>query len=495
MHAGRRRQVAIIAAAGVLGAALSAVLVGRVMSVPAQNQGRKISADEARLLERAALEKARAAAQAQKLRQHEIGQGIRFDAEGNLIEGSPEGTSDLPQNKALEEAASGGVPTSEIAQGITRPRARPPAPAAGEDYEDPAVDPDAPSQEPGHASDEEAGRSDPTQTMLGYSTVRAARWAARRPESADAPSGQGAPRKTSEEQDSEAMGKAAKAMEDSVNMAAAGGTVERGGALSAFGPGDGAGLGTSGAPQVAPGPSARGNALYAETGAAPAEHAPQMFAAGGVGDMRIAGAVGSDYVVRQGKFLDSVLVTRLQADLVDSPVIAMVSRDFVTLDGKYVLVPAGSKLLGAAGAIGNLQQARVYMKFDRIVFPDQRAAYFPVRKVPAVDRQGAVGIEGNVDRHLMLQFGAAVMLGMIDGLGAAVQGLGSAAQPTLRELVAARASANFSQVVAGVIQKYANVVPTVTVEPGATMKIFFAEDVRMSPYLSTSDLSWVRSGR
>jgi type IV secretion system protein VirB10 len=172
-----------------------------------------------------------------------------------------------------------------------------------------------------------------------------------------------------------------------------------------------------------------------------------------------------------------------------------VSRDFVTLDGKYVLVPAGSKLLGAAGAVGNLQQARVYIKFDRVVFPDQRAAYFPVRKVPAVDGQGAVGVEGDIDRHLMLQFGAAVMLGMLDGLGAAVQGPGSAGEPTLRELVAARTSSNLSHVVAGVIQKYANVVPTVTVEPGAKMKVFFAEDVRVSSYLTTAELSRIRSAR
>ena len=62
-------------------------------------------------------------------------------------------------------------------------------------------------------------------------------------------------------------------------------------------------------------------------------------------------------------------------------------------------------------------------------------------------------------------------------------------------LGAAFASGNFSTVISGVIQKYANVVPTVTVASGSKMKVFFAEDVRLSPYLATRDLRWVRESR
>jgi len=115
-----------------------------------------------------------------------------------------------------------------------------------------------------------------------------------------------------------------------------------------------------------------------------------------------------------------------------------------------------------------------------------------VRKVPVVDGIGAVGIDSDVDRHLMLHFGAAVMLGVLDGIGAAVHSPSGGPNPTVRDLVMARTSAYFSSVIAGAIQKYANVVPTVTVESGAKTKVFFAEDVRMSPYMATSDLTWVR---
>jgi type IV secretion system protein VirB10 len=252
-------------------------------------------------------------------------------------------------------------------------------------------------------------------------------------------------------------------------------------------PAGGEGRGALGG-REASGPSRSGSELM------PAEQEAQPIAAGAIGDMRIGGDVGPEQVVRQGKFLDCVLVNDVRADLVESPVIGMVSRDFVSLGGQYVLVPAGAKLIGLAGRVQNIQQARVYMRFDRIIFPDQRSAYFPVRKLAAGDGVGSVGIDGDVDRHFVLMFGSAVMLGIVDGLAAAVEGANNSATPAARELIAARTSMNMSQVVAGILSRYGNVVPTITVEAGSKMKVFFAEDVRMTPYMRSLDLSWMRSG-
>jgi type IV secretion system protein VirB10 len=204
-----------------------------------------------------------------------------------------------------------------------------------------------------------------------------------------------------------------------------------------------------------------------------------------VADMRVSAEAVRQEVVRQGKFLDCALVTRLRADLVESEVVAMVVRDFVTLDGETVLVPAGTKLLGRAGAVQNVQQARVYLQFERLIYPDQRSAYFR-RKSPATDALGAAGVDGDVDRHFFLQFGSALLLGVLDGLAAAVQGVASGgADPSVRDMILGRTSSNLATVVAGILNRYGNVVPTITVEPGAKLKVYFAEDVILTPYRAT----------
>jgi type IV secretory pathway VirB10-like protein len=410
------------------------------------------TADETRLMAKADQERTRAANDARKLRQADLGSGYQLDGEGNMT--GPTDTRDLPSNKSLDEIGAGGAERAkaEIAKEVQ---------AHGSVA-------DRKEGESG-AADDNAQRADLEKSMLGYSTVKAAKWAARRPEMAD--DGDGATKVAGKNSTPDFLAAADKrlaALKDSVPLPA--GSPQAAGAAGA-------------------GPARAGSDLM------PAESQAQPFEAGAVGDMRIGGQIGPDQTVRQGKFLDCVLVNEIRADLMESPAIAMVSRDFVSLDGQYVLIPAGAKLVGSAGRVQNLQQARVYLRFDRVLFPDQRSAHFPTRKLPAVDERGAVGTEGDVDRHFMLMFGSAVMLGLLDGLAAAVEGASNSATPTARELIMARTSMNLSQVVGGILARYGNVVPTITVDAGATMKVFFAEDVQMSPYMLARDLSWVKAER
>jgi type IV secretion system protein VirB10 len=524
-----RRQIVLLAAVGLLGMGGSAGLAFRMARSRGPIPVSPVSVDEARLAAKVEERRARAAADARKLHQQELGQGYQFDAQGNLLGPAADGAN-LPRNKSFAEESPPNreaAAAAEIRRGI--------APSSGPTWGDSADSGDREAEgggEPtrgrsgarrpgayqrddsvgGDARDGEAAAADRAALgapMLGYSTVDGANWATRRPEKSGGGGGVStAPRaktkQSVEEHQSEAMDRLVKTVEESARALGPVAEASRARPASAgigVGPPGGDGpTQESPAPfgrptAVSPGPSTAGDALYGANTTAPAEREPRLFESGGVGDMRIGGDLGPDETVRQGKFLDCVLVNELRADLVDSPVIAMVSRDFVGLDGRYVLVPAGAKLLGEAGRIQNLQQERVYIKFDRLLFPDQRSAYFPVRKVSGVDSMGAVGVAGDVDRHFLLQFGAAVVLGVLDGVGAAVQSPSAGTNPTLRDLVMARASGNFSTVIGGVIQKYANVVPTVTVAAGAKMKVFFAEDVRLSPYLRTRELRWARGAR
>jgi type IV secretory pathway VirB10-like protein len=427
------------------------VMFGRnpVVAAPMAPEGEKLAAQ-------GAARRAQSLQDANRLRQQEIGEGYEFDATGQLVGARPD-TADLPQNRPL-------APTSATA--VPEPAPLPPEVSAGVHHER------GPGSEGGTATGKEDGaeRELLRHSMLGYSTVRSASWATRRPEaSAVAPAGERPAAAAGHPGDDQVL----RGMERLIDAATPAGA-----------------LGSAGGGVAAAGPARSGDALY------PAERAPQVLGRGGPGDMRIGSGVGPDAVIRQGKFLDCALVNELQADLVESPVVAMVSRDFLSLDGAYVLVPAGAKLLGTAGTVQNVQQARVYIKFDRILFPDQRSAFFPVRQVGAqavaVDGMGAVGVTGDVDRHFVLQFGAAVMLGVLDGLAAAVQGPTMVSSPPTRDLVLARTSGNLAMVLGGILQRYGNVVPTVTVQPGAKMKVFFGEDVLVTPYMRTRDLAWMR---
>lgn len=403
-----------------------------------------MSPEAEKLAARAANQQALSRGDGERLRQREVGENFQFDAQGQLI-GATGDDSDVPKNRYLAQVGpqAPSPALAEISQGVRRPRHDGYSYGGGSEAPRPEVD-----------------RSVLTESMLAYTTVRSATWAGRRTEVSPASAGVPQERDRPVGQDGEE--RVLRSIERLSQAAAEGGSVET----------------------VASGPSRAGDALY------PALGTPQGFSRGELGDMKIG--PGPVHIVRQGKFLDCALVNELKVDLVESPVVAMVARDFLTLDGSSVLVPAGAKLLGTAGTVQNVQQARVYIKFDRILFPDQRSAYFPVRQVGAVDGMGAVGIPGDVNRHFWLQFGSAVVLGMLDGFAAAVQTPNAVGSPTARDLVLARTSNNFSSVLAGILNRYANVVPTVSVPPGSKLKVFFAEDVQMSAYMASADLRWLR---
>lgn len=439
---------------GVTGMACLSGLLYKAFT-PAKGTQRLQSPGEARIASKADEARSRAEAGVPRMRQEDVGSGYQFDALGNYIPPRVD-PKDLPDNQPLisiEPAQPSAA--SRIAAGIQEGR-----PGPWHEDRDQTRETDASMfHERREARKED--RADLQGSMLGYTTSSSARWASRRAER-----GVGA-------------AEAAPVTPEEAQIRANNQSIER---LAALAEKSMAGT---------PGPAPR----------LPAEAGSQVAPPGEVADMRISGGTGPEVVVREGKFLDCVLINRVESDIADSPVMAQVARDFLSLDGKDVLIPAGARIYGTAGKVESMQQARLFIKFHKIVFPRRneeetpKVAYFPTRQVPGMDAMGRLGVGGKVNRHLMLQFGAAIMLGVFDGLAAQVQSPGSQEDPTARDMVLSRTSQNFSNLVNAVIQRYANVVPTVTLEEGTKMKCYFTQDVALTPFMETRELSWVRGRR
>ena len=453
---GRGGLVAMIAG-GVTGMGMVGFLLYKTFKPTKAAEARPQSAGEARISAKAEATRNQAEAGASKMRQEEVGSGYEFDAQGNYLPPKVD-SRDIPDNQPLVSLDTGqGEARARIAAGIHAEE----APRSTRTERESAADTD-PNMVRERREAKKEDRQDLQGSMLGYTTSPSATWAARRA-SREAKGTREETSQSPEEAQIKANNQSIERLSAMAEKAMAGGQGE-----------------------AAPGPKM------------PAETASQLAPEGEVADMRISGGAASDVLVREGKFLDCVMINRLESDISESPVMAQVARDFVSLDGKQVLIPAGSKLYGTAGRVENLQQARLFIKFHKLVFPRRtpeetpKVAYFPTRRFPAMDSLGSLGVKDKVNRHLMLQFGAAIFLGVFDGLAAQVQSANADDNPTARDLVLSRTSQNFSNVVNAVIQRYANVVPTVTIREGTKLKCYFTQDVMLTPFMATRDLSWVR---
>jgi type IV secretion system protein VirB10 len=101
---------------------------------------------------------------------------------------------------------------------------------------------------------------------------------------------------------------------------------------------------------------------------------------------------------------------------------AVTSEDVRSLDGRRVIVPAGSRLIGEYKSGLANGQTRVFIVWTRILRSDgvsvQLGSY-------GTDDLGRSGLTGEVDKHYFERFGAAIMLSVIEGGAQYIGNLGT----------------------------------------------------------------------
>jgi type IV secretion system protein VirB10 len=192
----------------------------------------------------------------------------------------------------------------------------------------------------------------------------------------------------------------------------------------------------------------------------------------------------------EGEMMDAVLVNRIIADTEPSPVVCQISKDVFDNSGRYVVFPANSRLVGLSQAVNYKGAHRLFISFQRIIFPNGPAVDFPGSRkaLKALDQTGALGVVSHVDRHWFLQFGTAILVGVLDGLAGAAQRRTEIFSQS--SIIMDRTSRNFERILDTIMAQYSSIVPTITVHQGHKMKIYLSDDVLISPYAEIKDRSY-----
>jgi type IV secretion system protein VirB10 len=169
--------------------------------------------------------------------------------------------------------------------------------------------------------------------------------------------------------------------------------------------------------------------------------------------------------VSQGTLMRAVLETAINSDL-PGFVRAMVSQDVKSYDGRRVLIPRGSHLIGEYKSGLTVGQSRAYVLWTRLLRPDGVSIALAS---PATDYSGQNGLGGKVDGHFMKRFGAAILLSVIGAAGQAVGGgTGTVILSGPQQAVSAGAQRDIS------------IPPTVKVGLGQPIRVFTARDLDFS---------------
>jgi type IV secretion system protein VirB10 len=168
----------------------------------------------------------------------------------------------------------------------------------------------------------------------------------------------------------------------------------------------------------------------------------------------------------KGAFIDCTLETAIDSTLPGMTTCIM-ATDAFSADGSVVLMERGTKLVGETR--GQVQQGstRVFVLWTEARTP---AGVIVPLASPGTDELGRSGLPGEVNRHFLERFGAAILISVIDGaIQAKVQSSGNGT-------VIYNPSTS-SDVITEVLKGTVNIPPTVVKPQGDRIQVFVARDL------------------
>ena len=143
-------------------------------------------------------------------------------------------------------------------------------------------------------------------------------------------------------------------------------------------------------------------------------------------------------------------------------------------DRQSTVIPAGARVLGSATPVQAWGDARLAVSFHRLVMPDGRT--YSLDHFKGLDQIGGAGLKDQVNRHYLQLFGASLAVGALSGLAQ----YGTRTSPTTATFgdeYRQAAGASLAASTGRVLDRYLNILPTLTIREGARVKVYLTNDL------------------
>jgi len=185
----------------------------------------------------------------------------------------------------------------------------------------------------------------------------------------------------------------------------------------------------------------------------------------------------SPYELLAGTIIPASLITGINSDL-PGLVIAQVTEDiFDSVTGSYLLLPRGSKIIGAYDSVVAFGQSRALVVWHRIVMPDGTS--IQIDNLPATDTAGYAGLSDQVDYHTWTLLKGVAMSTL---LGVGSQASFGNSNSNLVEAIRESTQESTNQAGQRIVQKALDIQPTITVGEGSLLRVVLHQDIVLKPY-------------
>ena len=192
-----------------------------------------------------------------------------------------------------------------------------------------------------------------------------------------------------------------------------------------------------------------------------------------------ATATGKTYVLFEGTVLETVLLNRLDGQF-SGPIECLLTGDVYSHDRQHLLIPGGTKLLGETRKVESFGQTRLAVFFHRLVMPDGYSA--SLDRFQGLNQTGDAGLRDQVNNHYARLFGVSLAIGAIGAVAEA--GTAGALTASGSDLMRQGFAQSMGQSSAQILDRFLNVLPTVTIREGHRVKVYLSGDLALHDYAS-----------
>jgi len=185
----------------------------------------------------------------------------------------------------------------------------------------------------------------------------------------------------------------------------------------------------------------------------------------------------SPYELKTGSVIPGIMLSGINSEL-GGMIVGQVSENvYDTATGQHLLIPQGSKLVGAYEPDVSYGQNRVLVAWNRIVFPNGDT--LNIEAMNGTDQAGYAGFEDQVDHHYMRIFGSALLISALGGELSFSNG-----KISFNESGGSNNSGSESTVASvgnTMLEKNLGIAPTIKIRPGYRFNIFVTKDMIIEP--------------
>jgi type IV secretory pathway VirB10-like protein len=185
------------------------------------------------------------------------------------------------------------------------------------------------------------------------------------------------------------------------------------------------------------------------------------------------------FQLRAGFVIPAVLLSGVNSE-VPGTIIAQVAQDvYDNATGRDLLIPQGARLIGSYYANVQYGQSRLFVVWQRIIYPDGRA--LDIGAEPGTDSAGYAGFKDRVDSHWVRIFGSAVLMSAISAGVAYSQDRYQSngnyyAPPRFSDELSQAVGQQFGQAAAKLLEKNLDIAPTLKIRPGYRFSVLLIKD-------------------